>query len=380
MRIVLAPDSFKGTVTAAAAAAALAEGWRSVRPGDVLVERPMADGGEGTLAAIATAVAGAERVRVVVPGPDGAPVDSAWLRLPPTPGSPGGTGVVEIASTCGIELLGERRLPERAATMGFGRAIAAALDAGVSRLVLGIGSSASTDGGVGMLTALGARFTDAAGAPIPAGAAGLAVLDVADLSGLRPLPAGGALVLTDVTHPLLGPHGAAAVFGPQKGLDPAGVARADAGLARLAARVPAADPAAPGAGAAGGTGWALAAWGATLVPGAPEVAALIGLPAALVGADLVVTGEGSYDAQSAAGKVPACVAGLAGGVPVALVAGRITADAETAAFAAAVSLTDLAGSGAAARAEPERWLRAAGARLAAAEPPDRRATRQTEAS
>lgn len=362
--MVLAPDSFKGTTPAAAAARALAEGWRAARPDDRLLLRPMADGGEGTLDAVAAAVPGAERIPVTVTGPDGATVTASWLLLPPTPDAPAGTAVVELASTSGIELLGDRRLPDDASTAGFGRAIAAALDAGVSRLILGIGSSASTDGGVGVLAALGARFTDAAGAPIPPGAAGLAVLASADVTNLRPLPPGGVLVLTDVTNPLVGERGAAAVFGPQKGMDAAGIARADAGLARLAALVPLADPGTPGAGAAGGTGWALAAWGARLVPGADEVARIIGLPQAAAEADIVVTGEGSYDAQSAAGKVPAFVASLAPDARAGLVAGRIAADADLSPFSASVSLTELAGSAAFAMSDPVRWLREAGARLA----------------
>ena len=364
MTVVVAIDSFKGSIAAADAARAVADGWLGIRA-DAAVLRPMADGGEGTLDAFAAAVADAARMPVRVSGPDGATVDASWLLLPSTADAPAGTGVVELASTSGIELLGDRRLPWDADTTGFGQAIAAALDHGVSRLVLGIGSSSSTDGGVGMLQALGARFTDAAGAPIAPGARGLADVADVDLSRLRPPPAAGALVLTDVTNPLLGSTGAAAVFGPQKGLDAAGVATADAGLARLAALVDA-DPSAPGTGAAGGTGFGLVAWGATLVPGAPEVAELIGLREAIAAADLVVTGEGAFDGQSAAGKVPAFVASLAAdaGVPVALVAGRIADDADTRGFAASVSLTELAGSAAASLADPARWLRAAGAALA----------------
>ncbi|MCR2815030.1 glycerate kinase [Microbacterium jiangjiandongii] len=366
MTVVVAIDSFKGSIAAADAARALADGWLDIRADALVLLRPMADGGEGTLDAFAAAVAGAERMPVRVTGPDGATVDASWLLLPPSPDAPTGTGVVELASTSGIELLGDRRLPWDADTTGFGQAIAAALDHGVSRLVLGIGSSASTDGGVGMLRALGARFTDATGADVAPGVRGLEALDRVDLSALRPLPPAGAVVLTDVTNPLLGATGAAAVFGPQKGVDAAGVARADAALARLAALI-GADPQAPGTGAAGGTGFALLAWGAALVPGAPEVADLIGLREAVASASVVVTGEGAYDGQSAAGKVPSFVARLAAdaGVPVALVAGRIAADADTAAFVASVSLTDLAGSPAASLAEPARWLRAAGAALAA---------------
>ncbi|MET0735178.1 MAG: glycerate kinase [Microbacterium sp.] len=363
--VVFAPDSFKGSIAAAAAASALADGWAQARPGDRAILRPMADGGEGTLEAFAVAVPGAVRMPVVVDGPDGRRTDAAWLLLPPTPDAPSGTGVVELASTSGIELLGARLLPDSAHTRGFGQAIAAALDHGVSRLVLGIGSSASTDGGTGLLTALGARFADASGVSIRPGAEGLIDLAAADLTSLRSPPVAGAVVLTDVTNPLLGPTGSAAVFGPQKGLDPAGVARAEAGLARLADLL-GTDPATAGAGAAGGAGYGLLAWGARLVPGSAEVAALIGLAEAIAEASVVVTGEGSFDGQSAAGKAPTHVAALAAaaGIPVALVGGRIAADADASGFAASVSLTDLAGSSDAAIDEPARWLRLAGAALA----------------
>ena len=363
--VVFAPDSFKGSIGAADAAVALATGWSTARPGDRAVRLPMADGGEGTLDAFAAAIDGAVSMPVPVTGPDGAWTVAAWLLLPATADAPRGTGVVELASTSGIELLGDRRIGEDAHTLGFGQAIAAALDAGVSRLVLGIGSSASTDGGVGMLTALGARFADAAGGAVVLGARGLRDVAAADLSALRPPPDGGVVVLSDVTNPLLGARGAAAVFGPQKGLDPAGVDRAEAGLARLA-RLLHADPTGPGAGAAGGTGLGLLAWGARLVGGASEIAALAGLRDAVAGAALVITGEGAFDGQSRAGKVPAHVAEVAAaaGVPVLLAAGRIAPDADVSAFAACASLTDLAGSSAAAIAEPARWLHAAGAQLA----------------
>lgn len=369
MTVVLAPDGFKGSIGAVAAARALADGWCSINPAAEIVPRPMADGGEGTLDAFAAAVPGSTRMPVTVTGPEGRPVAASWLLLPPTDDAPNGTGVVELASTSGLELVGGALAPRDAHTRGFGQAIAAARDHGVSRLVLGIGGSASTDGGTGVLTALGARFTDAAGTAIPRGARGLDTLVAADLSGLRPLPPRGATVLGDVTNPLLGSTGAAAVYGPQKGLGPRGIALADAGLGRLAALLPA-DPGTPGAGAAGGTGFGLLAWGARIVPGAAEIARLIGLPEAVAAASVVVTGEGSYDRQSASGKAPAHVARLAAaaGVPVALVAGRIAADADTSAFAWTVSLTELARDidpAADPRANPARWLHAAGATLAA---------------
>ena len=365
MTVVFAPDSFKGSIAAADVARALADGWRSVDSSAEILPRPMADGGEGTLDAFAAAIPGSTRMPVTVIGPHRRPVAASWLLLPPTDDAPDGTGVVELASTSGIELLGPALRPHDAHSVGFGEAIAAALAHGVSRLVLGIGSSSSTDGGTGMLTALGARFTDAAGAAIPLGSRGLDTVAAADLSALPPLPAGGVLVLSDVTNPLLGAFGSAAIFGPQKGLGAGGVVRADAGLARLARLLPA-DPAAPGAGAAGGVGFGLLAWGARLVPGAAEVAELIDLRAALAAASVVVTGEGSFDGQSAAGKAPTHVAALAAeaGVRVALVAGRISPDADTSGFAASVSLTDLTGTSTAAMADPARWLREAGAELA----------------
>lgn len=362
-RVVIAPDSFKGTITAAEAAAALAAGWADVEPGAEIVLRPMADGGEGTVAAFATAVPDARRRPVRVDGPAGALLDTSWLLLPATPDAPGGTGVVDIASTSGIELLDGLR-PWDADTTGFGQAIAAALDHGVSRLILGIGSSASTDGGTGMLTALGARFLDSHGRPVAPGARGLADIATVDLRALRAAP--DVRVLTDVTNPLTGPRGAAAVFGPQKGLTEAdAIAEVDDALARLAALLPV-DPELPGAGAAGGTGAALVRWGGVLAPGAAEVAALVDLPEAIRGADVVITGEGSYDGQSGDGKVPSFLAALAvdAGARPLLAAGRIADDADTGLFAGAVSLTALAGSTAAALGEPDRWLRGAGAALA----------------
>ncbi|MCM3657337.1 glycerate kinase [Agromyces mediolanus] len=360
-RVVVAPDSFKGSATAADAARAIAAGWTSVRPYDEILLRPMADGGEGTLDAFAAAVPGAERRAVVVAGPAGGEHAAEWLLLPD------GTAVVELAATSGLTLL-DRPRPLEACTRGFGQAIGAALDAGAERLLLALGGSGSTDGGTGALAALGARFLRADGEPIAPGGGGLAELDRVELGGLRSLPPGGATILGDVTNPLLGAEGAAAVFGPQKGAEPAQIDRLERGLARLAERIPggAALAAATGAGAAGGTGFGLLVWGARMSGGAAAVAEAIGLDAALGGARIVITGEGRYDRQSAAGKVPSEVAARAAvaGVPVALVAGRI--DAETSAFRATASLSSLAGSGARAMADPLAWLRAAGVELARA--------------
>jgi glycerate kinase len=312
----------------------------------------------------------------------------------------GGTAVVELASTSGITLL-DRLRPLEAHTIGLGQAIRAALDAGVDEVVLAIGGSSSTDGGAGALEVLGASFTGDDGRPVASGNGGLADVRRADLSALRELPPGGAAVLSDVVNPLLGRRGAVAVFGLQKGIEEGLAPQAEANLtafARVLANATGIDPETPGAGAAGGTGFGLLAWGARLTPGATAVAELLRLPERLVGADVVITGEGRFDHQSESGKVPTAVRDLARAVAaavasgsdsvaapgaidgavavapvapvdvapvrVALVAGSIAGP--TASFDASVSLTDLAGSAAAALADPRTHLVAAGAALARA--------------
>jgi glycerate kinase len=371
VRLVIAPDSFKGSLTAREAAEAIRAGWLSVRPGDQVVLAPMADGGEGSLDAFEAAVPGARREPVMAVGPDDQPVLAHWLRLPPTPGLPGGTGVVELAATSGLPLMRSGLRPFEAHTFGLGQAITAALTLGVSRLLIAVGGSASTDGGVGALTAMGARLTDAAGAPVAPGNLGAGKVARVAFDEAVPPPAGGAVVLTDVDNPLLGLRGAAAVFGPQKGASSDAAVRAlEANLAHFAAAVGRAVPGGerlaetPGAGAAGGAAFGLLAWGATLSPGAPAVAEALGLADLIAGADLVITGEGRFDGQSEAGKAPTQVAALAraAGVPTALVAGAV--EASVAQFSAAASLTEVAGSTAAALGEPARWALAAGARLA----------------
>jgi glycerate 2-kinase len=359
VRVVIAPDSFKGTIGAADAAAALARGWRSARPADELACVPLADGGEGTLAVLAGGDPAARWHQAEVSGPGARPVTARWLELGDR------THVIELASAAGLPQLPAPD-PLGAHTTGVGQLIGAALDAGAARITVGLGGSASTDGGTGALRALGARFRDAAGRDLPPGGGALARLAAADLSGLRPPPPGGAACLTDVRAPLLGPAGAAAVFGPQKGASPAQVAELEAGLARLAALLRG-DPARPGAGAAGGTGYGLACWGAELRAGSDEVAAIAGLAAALAGASLVITGEGRYDATSGTGKVIGAVraAAAAAGVPVAVVAGLVPGGAQAGPPVPwSVALATLAGSPAAARAEPARWLAAAGRSLA----------------
>src|SRR5262249_4211284 len=225
----------------------------------------------------------------------------------------------------------------------------------------------ATDGGTGALAALGATFLDAAGRPLPPGGGALATLARADLSRLRPPPAGGMTCLTDVTAPLLGPRGAAARFRPQKGAAGTQIARLETALARLAGLL-GGDPAAPGAGAAGGTGYGLAAaWGAVLAPGAAELSRLAGLDRALAEADLVITGEGRFDATSLAGKTcgTGITAAAAAGVPAALVAGQMSEQPHgIPALAAVVTLAALAGGTDEALAAPRHWLRRAAQRLA----------------
>jgi glycerate 2-kinase len=326
MRIVVAPDKFKGSLPAPEVARALAAGLRSGDPTLDVVELPVADGGDGTLAA--ALAAGFERVPALAEGPVGEPVESAfgWRA-----GSVGGAGVavVELADVVGLERMRELA-PLTASTFGLGQVITAALDRGAATIILGVGGSASTDGGAGMMQALGVRLLDAAGAGLGRGGAALADLASIDLSGLDPRLAGVAvLVASDVDNPLLGESGAAAVFGPQKGASPAQVPQLDRALARwasLTAAVTGRDEAgSPGAGAAGGTGFAALAYlHAELKPGIELVLELVGLDAALARADLLITGEGSLDAQSLRGKAPVGVARAAGrvGVPVVAVAGQ----------------------------------------------------------
>ncbi|SDN89922.1 glycerate kinase [Klenkia soli] len=336
MKVVLAPDKFKGTLTAAEVAAAVVAGLPASTD---VVQLPVADGGEGTAAAALAAGAVARTVRVT--GPTGEPVDAVLALL-------GDTAVVELAGASGLAVLpGGVPAAQTATSAGTGELVRAALDAGCTRIVLGVGGSACTDGGAGLLTALGARLTDAAGADLPPGGAALVRLHAVDLAGLDPRLAGTEVVLaTDVDNPLLGPTGAAAVYGPQKGADPDDVVALEAGLARWAA-VLGGDPDVPGAGAAGGVGFgALAVLGAVRRPGIDVVLDLVGFDAALAGADLVVTGEGSLDEQTLHGKAPAGVAARAraAGVPVVAVAGRCLLDAEqlrAAGFRAVFALADL---------------------------------------
>ncbi len=297
LTVVIAPDSFKGSASARQVADAIAHGWAEIRPTDTLVLLPQADGGEGTIDALESAIPGSlRRSAGIVVGPDGGSVDGEWLDLPD------GIAALELAASSGLTLL--RTLdPMGSTTVGLGQVIAAALDAGAAGLVIGLGGSASTDGGAGALSALGLQLLDAAGDPLPLGGGALVRLDRLDRSALRAMPSGGVRLLTDVDAPLLGRSGAATVFGPQKGADPAQIATLEAGLTEFALAL-GGDRDAPGCGAAGGTGFGFAtALGASLESGADTVAALTGLTEALETADVVITGEGAFDATSFSGKV-----------------------------------------------------------------------------
>ena len=365
-RVVLAPDKFKGTLTAAEVAEHLAEGIRSRRPDVELVTVPVADGGDGMLDAFETA--GFHRVPVDAADAIGVIQPSRFVRR-------GRDAVIELAAVAGLARLGESRVPLTATSWGVGEVMAAALDAGCRHLVLGVGGSASTDGGIGMLQALGARVTNAAGHDVGPGGLGAEAAARLDTIGLHPDLAHTTVdVACDVDNPLTGPYGAAVTYGPQKGADPEEVRLLDAALGNWADVVAAATGAdrrdEPGAGAAGGVGFAAAAvLGAQLRPGVALVLDLVGFADALAGADLVVTGEGSLDEQTLRGKAPAGVAAEASAahVPTVAVAGRCSLDEQTwrrAGFDAVYTLVDEAEHPDESFDEPGRLLRAIGARLA----------------
>jgi glycerate kinase len=342
--VVIAPDKFKGSLGAPEAARHIAAGLRRARPDVPLLELPVADGGDGTVdAAVA---AGFQRVRTRVGGPTGEPVTASYAVRDDL-------AVVELAEASGLRLLpGGRFRALTASSTGTGELIADAARRGARRIVLGLGGSACTDGGAGMAAALGARLLDADGRELPPGGAALRDLDRIDAGALADrLAAVTVVVASDVDSPLLGPDGAAQVFGPQKGAGADDVRTLEEGLARLDAvvrrdlGVEAADR--PGAGAAGGTGFgAMVFLSATVEPGITHLLELLGFERHLAGARLVITGEGALDRQTLRGKAPAGVARAAAraGVPVLAVCGRNTLSAEElrgAGFRDAYALTDI---------------------------------------
>ncbi len=346
--VLVACDKFKGSLTAREVIEHIDAGLRDVI-GDLDVRSVIvADGGDGTLES--ALAAGFERRPVTCAGPTGEPVDTAYAVRG---AGADGTALVEMADACGLIRLPDGRLDALgASSRGLGEVIAAALDEGYRRVVVGIGGSASTDGGAGMLAALGVRFLDADGADLPDGGGSLTRLASVDLTGLHPAVAQTEFtVACDVDNPLLGERGAAAIFAPQKGASPEDVAMLDGALMRLADLVtaqtgwPTTD--APGAGAAGGVGWAaLEVLNATMRPGIDLVLELSRFAEAVAGASLVITGEGSLDLQTLLGKTPAGVARAANaaGVPVVAVCGRALlddADVARTGLARVYRLTDL---------------------------------------
>ena len=343
--IVCAPDSFKGSASAPEAAAALARGARQVFPDAAITALPFADGGEGTLDAL-LAVWDTPARSVDVVDALGRPA-SAHFGI----SADGKTAVIEAAQANGLPQVSDVELqPERADTYGVGLIARHALDQGVEEILLCIGGSASTDGGVGIACALGAAFTNSSGEPIAPGGGGLSDLASVDLSGLDPRAFDVRWrIAVDVDNPLTGPRGAAAVFGPQKGANPASVSVLDSGLAHLA-EVLAGSPskavslaATPGFGAAGGIPLALTTLlDAEVVPGSTMVAEAVGLSKALAGADIVLTGEGSFDSQSLGGKVVAAVRDRApASARVIVIAGRVAlspAECREAGITAALSI------------------------------------------
>ncbi|MEU6860223.1 glycerate kinase [Glycomyces sp. NPDC046736] len=321
MRILIAPDKFAGTMSAAEAADAVAAGWTRARPGDTTVTLPLADGGPGFTDVLAHALPAAARRIVTACDPLGRPVEADYLRE-------GDTTYIESAATCGLHLLKRaERDPARATTYGLGLVMAHAIEHGARRLVIGLGGSATNDAGAGMLTALGHVLRDATGQPIPYGGNGLAA--VATVDGHARTRGAAIVAATDVDSPLLGPHGATRVFGPQKGADERQLAVLEGAVGHFAAVVEDAFDlpglaTRPGAGAAGGLGFALFLLGGRRESGARLTCDAVGLDAAVAAADLVITGEGSFDAQSLRGKLAAEVASgaAAHGKPCLVLAGR----------------------------------------------------------
>ena len=365
-RVLIAPDAFKGSVDAAGAAEAMAIGALRARSDAQVRVLPLADGGDGTVAALVRA--GYQRRTAPARGPTGIPGRAAYAWRD-------GVAVVELAGACGLALLPHGRLaPLAATTLGLGDVIRHVLDVEPGELVIGLGGSASTDGGAGMLVSLGASLRDATGRAVPPDGGHLPDVRTLDLTGLDPrLREVRVRVATDVTSPLLGAAGAAAAFGPQKGATPEQVLLLESGLAHWADLLAAATGVdarqAPGSGAAGGTGLAaIAALGGTVVPGATFVQDAAGVAEALRWSDLVITGEGALDRTTAQGKGVGTLAAAARAsvVPVVAVCGRVdlgSAELAGLGIADAIGLTDVTGDGADPRHEPAGWITLATERL-----------------
>lgn len=335
MRVLVAPDKLKGSLGAEAAAKAIAQGVKRALPAIEVDSCPLADGGDGTVAVLGAALA-ATAVEARVHDPRGRPIDATWAFVPSTR-----TAIIESASAIGLAALSPAdRDPMTASSFGLGELVLAALDAGAERILLGLGGSATTDGGMGLAQALGVRFS---GVATPATGADLSRVTDVDVSARDPRLARTTLVgLCDVESPLFGEEGAAIRFAPQKGASEATARRLDAGLARLARLVPEVDPHAAGAGAAGGIGFGVLAFLAgRLRPGASLVMDAVDFDSRVALADLVITAEGRLDRQSLAGKVIGSVIGRSRPVPVVALAGSVLLNAREiaeAGLAAAFSL------------------------------------------
>ncbi|GAA1666773.1 glycerate kinase [Glycomyces endophyticus] len=362
MRILIAPDKFAGTMSAGEAADAVAEGWLRARPGDTAETLPLADGGPGFTEVLARAKPQARLRTVDTCDPLGRPIRADYLL-------DGDTAYIESAAACGLHLLapGERD-PERTTSFGVGLLIAHAVESGARRVVIGLGGSSTNDAGAGMLTALGCVFRDVAGEPVPYGGGGLT--SVHAIEG-QPRTRGVIFTAaTDVDSPLLGPGGATHVFGPQKGADARAVESLERAVGHFARTLEdalglhgAAEN--PGAGAAGGIGFALFLLGGSRESGARLTCDAVGLDAKIAAADLVITGEGSFDAQSLRGKLAAEVAqgAAAHGRPCVVMAGRADVAAHPA-LAGVYSVTELLGSAEEAMARPVEGLTALAERVA----------------
>jgi glycerate kinase len=367
MRVVIAPDKFAGTLTAIEAASAISVGWRSAAPGDDLILAPMSDGGPGFLDTVAAVFDGL--TTATVQDALGRSVPAGWLFT-----QVGGTriAVIEAAQACGLARIQPEELdPAGASSYGVGELISVALSSGAKRILIGLGGTASTDGGAGMAQALGVRLLDDAGRDLPRGGGALERLASVDRSGLDPRLEGvDVIAVADVDTPLLGERGASRMFGQQKGADDAAVQRLEAALAHYSSLVAPELAATGGAGAAGGLGFGLLAFAhATVQPGFALVAGILGLRGKIAEADIVVTGEGRFDDQSLQGKVPGGVAeyAVAAGVPCVVLAGDVTLDeaaSKAAGIARAYSLMPLAGGTAEAFAQPAYWLEKLAAQVA----------------
>lgn len=351
-RILIAPDSFKGSATSIDVARAIAQGWKSRRPDDEMIQIPFADGGEGTLLAIEYARPSSQRIYC-----PSVSTDAYWLLLD------GSTALVELAQTSGLTLLPTLD-PMAAHTFAFGQVLAmAAQDPRVERIYCALGGSGSTDAGVGALMALGIRFLNAQGVSIDLGGENLLAIKSISTTEAIPQPKDGVVLLVDVNSPLLGANGAAAIYSPQKGATKDQVLRLENALQHFASLTGTLDT--PGSGAAGGSAFGLCAlWGARIEKGAPKIAELCGIDAVLNSADLVITGEGRLDFQSFQGKVVGHISQLAASahVPIAYCVGSLEGDFPSQS-AGGVSLSAIAGSSALAMSNPEKYLFEAGVQL-----------------